>query len=301
MVREVGYLLKGMLMGAADLIPGISGGTIALITGIYGRLIGNIHTFFHRNPRYHDLRGYAANLRDLDYRFLIPLFFGIMTVIIAGARTIPGLIEAYPVAVYSLFLGIILASTVYLGVGHARRSVRFWLFFLVALLVGLLVGFVREPAEHEAAGLLISFLLGSITISALVLPGISGSYILLVLGYYVFILSSIRDFFDALVVLVVSQRVEVALVESGLVLVMFGLGALAGLFVLSKLLNRALTENRALTIFTLTGLMLGASYAIVRPIAAHDPVPFSVLLFFAVGVGVFVALRLLERVIGERA
>ena len=164
--------LKGILMGIADIIPGISGGTIALILGIYERLINAIKSIS-------------------DFKFLIPLGLGIFTAIIAGSFTIPYLLDTYPAYIFAFFTGLILGSIkiIYKRIKLHKIS-GFTLGILGFILAFVITGLKLLQINHSY---LIIFFSGIIAISAMLLPGISGSYILLVLGQYKFMLTALKD------------------------------------------------------------------------------------------------------------
>jgi len=234
---EVWVLIKGMLMGAADIVPGVSGGTIAFITGIYERLLQALKALL---PEFFALlkhRRLQVFLKETDFWFLLTLFAGILTSVITLAKGITFLMTNYPIPLWSGFFGLILGSVFIVG-----RDVRTWTVpLLVSLLLGVLIAWgitQLTPASLEKTSITI-FLSGLLAICAMVLPGISGSFILLMLGSYAWVLSAVKQF-------------------EWLTLGLFALGCLVGLLSIANLLSWAFQKFREITLALLTGFMLGA-------------------------------------------
>ncbi len=230
----------GMLMGAADVIPGVSGGTVALIVGIYERLINSIRAV--ASAAANVVRGKLADaraaIRRAEWGFLLPLMGGIVTAIVIGARVLVPLLEQYPVQFRALFFGLIAASVLAPWERIRERDPRIYLTMAAGAVVAfILVGF--PPGEIADPGLLTVFLAASVAICAMILPGVSGSFLLLVMGMYT---PTLR-----------------ALNEGNLVYVgVFILGCAVGLGLFSKLLSFLLSRYHDLTMATLIGLMLGS-------------------------------------------
>ena len=228
-------------MGSADVIPGVSGGTIALITGIYEDLIKALKSLdftMVRRLLKLDLKGAVA---ASHIRFLLSLFVGIGIAIISLARLMNYLINTYPVFTWSLFFGLIAASIWVVG-----RQVPAWTMRnAISLAIGIAAAaFIMNliPIKTPEA-LWFIFLCGIIAICAMILPGISGAFILLILGKYEFITATLKNPF---------------LPQNILIIIVFCLGCLIGLLSFSRLLNYLLTRFHALTLAFLTGLMIGA-------------------------------------------
>lgn len=233
--------LKGMLMGLADVVPGVSGGTMALITGIYERLIKAIARVDS------DFIGYLLKLdigrawRHLDGWFLLTVFAGILTAIFLFAGVLSFWLVAQPVMTWSFFLGLIVAAAVLLVANERSKNLLLWLW----LLLGIVLGYVLStqalfalPAGHTGI-----FLAGMIAICAMILPGISGSLILVLLGKYAVLL-------------------EAAHQREFLTLLVFAGGALLGLLVFTKLLKWLLAHYHKAMIYFLSGLMLGTVFKV---------------------------------------
>jgi putative membrane protein len=224
-------------MGAADVVPGVSGGTMAFILGIYDELIEAIHAV---NARF------LANLLTLKWRtafesfpwrFLLSLALGILSAVLALANVLHWALENHPVYIWAFFFGLILASIV-----AVRRRVRRWsvvnLLAAIAAAVGAFVLVGLSPSETPHTPLLL-FLSGAVAICAMILPGISGAFILVLLGKYSYFLSAVKHF----------DILTIALV---------GLGAVMGLLTFVRLLRWMLYRNHDLLVAILTGFMVGS-------------------------------------------
>ncbi len=234
---EIWVLIKGMLMGAADIVPGVSGGTVAFITGIYERLLHALKNFLpslfgfikHKTPK--------RFLEESDCIFLVTLFSGILISVISLAKLISFMMVQYPIPLWSGFFGLILAS-----IFIVARDVNKWTFSLVIalLLAGLLAWSITQvsPASLEKNAVTI-FISGVLAICAMVLPGISGSFILVILGSYAWILEAIKEF-------------------EWSTLGLFCAGCLVGLLSIANVLSWAFDKYKSLTLSVLIGFMLGA-------------------------------------------
>jgi len=234
--------LKGFFMGSADVIPGVSGGTIALVTGIYERLLEGIRSVDLKLPLYL-IRGEgekaAASLREIDLFFFLPLSAGIISALLLGARLVTYFLDRFPAFTYAFFCGLIFASA-YLVYGRSRENSPA---FFLALSIGLIgatlfVGLETLAMNH---GALVLFASGAVAVCAMILPGISGAFILLLLGQYRFILEAVQNPLHKLPSLS-----------------LFVVGAAVGLPLFAHLLGRLLDRHKNPTLGFLTGLMLGA-------------------------------------------
>jgi len=251
--------LKGMLVGACDLIPGISGGTILFITGIYERFINglkNVGVFVIELTRLisgRNINSFRKILRLLDFKLFIPLILGIWLVFAFGSKIILDLLGAYPAQVYSFFIGMVFASA-YVVFKHIKsRTYIEAIFGVIGFGLGLLISSFTKTSGSSFS-LWYILLLGFVSICAMILPGISGSYILLVLGGYEFMLGVIQD---------IIHKWNYALV--------FVIGSIIGLLTFSKLLSWLLKKYHSITLSVLTGLMLGAIIGPVRQTLGKIP------------------------------
>lgn len=235
--RHLGVFFRGMAMGAADVVPGVSGGTIAFVTGIYDELLGAITAFDHRALGVWRRSGLQGLWRHLNGAFLLALLGGILLSIFSLARLISGLLERHPEQVWGFFFGLILASVV-----HVARTISHWKGpGLMALLVGFVVAYGITVMTPMAVTLSLSVYLfsGMLAICAMILPGISGSFILLLLGMY--------------------QPVLLAVKGLDLPpLLLFAVGCGLGLLLFSRVLSWMLHRYRDITLALLTGFMVGS-------------------------------------------
>jgi len=262
-VRDLlGVYLRGLAMGAADAVPGVSGGTIALITGIYERLIAAITAI--EPARLGDLLdgldsesrpNAIAALREMDAGFLLALGAGIATAVITVLRIVNVLLETNPVETYGFFFGLIGASAVvlYSEVSLETRGRQ------AAALAGFLVAFVLSGYAAGALGssLPVIFLAGSIAVSAMILPGVSGSLLLLMLGQYDYMSAALSQFTDAVFAFVNGAGLD-PLIETATPVVTFMTGAVVGLFTVAHSVRWALEHYREATLAFLVSLIVGA-------------------------------------------
>ena len=227
---------KGMAMGAADVVPGVSGGTIAFISGIYDELLRSIAGIPEALLLL--LRGRIKDAWQMaNATFLLVLFSGIVTSILTLARVITYLLHHHPIPVWSFFFGLILVSTYLVG-----REIGRWNWSrAVSFVLGLAFAYwitVAAPMQW-GSDLPTLFLAGAIAICAMILPGISGSFILLLLGLYSVVLGAVKDL-------------------NLLVLAVFASGCVVGLLSFARLLSWLLSRWRDLSLAFLSGLMLGS-------------------------------------------
>jgi putative membrane protein len=227
-------------MGAADVVPGVSGGTVALVLGIYERLVSNIHEGASVAGRLvkGDPRAAVDHFKRVEWLFLIPLLAGIATAVLSLAHVIEVALEDHPVEMGSLFFGLVAASAVV-----AWRLVdRVDATRLAAMAVAAVVTFFVlgiTAGERDDASLALVFAAGALAICAMILPGVSGSFLLLAIGMYELVLGAVSD----------RELVVVAV---------FASGCIVGLALFSSVLNWALTHHRDSVLAVLTGLMVGS-------------------------------------------
>lgn len=230
--------LKGMAMGAADVVPGVSGGTIAFISGIYEELLSTISNVNLSLLKTLKTSGIKAVWKQLNGSFLTALFLGIFVSIVSLAKVIKHLLESQPILLWSFFFGLVLASIIYIA-----KQITDWNFkaFLVLIIGAVLAYFITtlNPLVSENSSSLFVFLAGAIAICAMILPGISGSFILVLLGAYKPVLEAInnRDFKTILV---------------------FMAGAVVGLLTFSRVLKWLFKNHKNLTLAVLTGFIIGS-------------------------------------------
>ncbi|MBU3012975.1 DUF368 domain-containing protein [Polaribacter vadi] len=230
--------LKGMAMGAADVVPGVSGGTIAFISGIYEELLGSISNVNLGLFKTLKKEGFKEAWKQLNGNFLLALFIGIFISIISLAKAIKFLLENEPILLWSFFFGLVLASIIYIA-----KQISKWNFVsVIALISGAFLAYyitTLNPMVSESSSSLYILFAGAIAICAMILPGISGSFILVLLGAYKPVLDAVndRDFKTILV---------------------FMVGAIVGLLSFSKVLKWLFANYKNYTLAALTGFIIGS-------------------------------------------
>ncbi|PID35050.1 MAG: DUF368 domain-containing protein [candidate division SR1 bacterium] len=241
--KKYSPILKGILMGTCDIIPGVSGGTIAFITGIYDRLIDALHSFNLTNLKLLFQGNSKQARKNIDGRFLVMLFGGIGIAILSLSRILSYGLEQYPQHIWAFFFGLILASAYLM-----RKYIKQRNFLIILLLIlGLLTGYVLSNLQPIAIGTanITMFISGAIAIIAMILPGISGSYILLILGQYSILLGYITNLTHG--------------DTTGIIPILhFIVGAILGLLAFSKLLHRVKNNYHDQMVGLLIGIMLGS-------------------------------------------
>ncbi|SEO82262.1 putative membrane protein [Halogranum amylolyticum] len=277
--------LKGLCMGSADAVPGVSGGTIALITGIYERLIGavtgidvdRILTILGGLRPGHQREAYDAFM-EMDGVFLLVLGAGIASAVVAVTRLLEWAIEEIPVLTFGFFFGLILASAIVLYTEVELDTPG----RVAAAVAGFVAAFVVSGSASAALddSLVFVVLAGAVAVSAMILPGISGSLLLLILGKYEFMVTTLKEFTDGLLDVALGQASASSLVADGTVVVAFVGGALVGLFTIAHAVNWALEHYREATLAFLVSLILGALRAPVgeatRQLGTGETVDYGV-------------------------
>jgi putative membrane protein len=241
---------KGVAMGAADVVPGVSGGTIAFISGIYEQLLRAICAFNVPALKVLKTEGFVSFWNHVHGTFVCVLFSGILLSIVTFARLISHLLEHYPLPLWGFFFGLIVASVSHVWQQIPVRGFKCWIAMLLG--TGVVLGIAFSPHIQLQPSPLSIFGAGMLAICAMILPGISGSFILLILGVYPVILGAITNFDLA-------------------VLAIFVAGCLSGLMFFSRFLIWLLGRFHNLTMAVLTGFLIG-SLAVVWPWQRLDPV-----------------------------
>jgi len=231
-------------MGAADVVPGVSGGTVALVVGIYPRLIASVRSGSLVLGRLLalDPRGALASLRGIEWALIAPLLIGIAAAILAVAGVLETLLTEHPIPMAGLILGLVLGSTVLAIRLLERRSAREWaLIGASALVFFLLLGLTPEGTIDDAASppLIAFFIGGSIAVCAMILPGISGAFLLVAIGMYGPVLSALND-------------------RDLVVIGVFILGCVVGLALFSRVLHWGLNRHYDVVLSLMIGLMVGS-------------------------------------------
>lgn len=231
---------KGVAMGVADIIPGVSGGSIAFITGIYDQLLDAIHSVNLDVAKDIFSGKIVKGLKKIHWGFIIPLLSGILTSLFTMAGLMHYLLENYQVYTWSLFFGLILASSYVIGKEFKMNLVHGLFVLLGGSLAFFIVGLVPVTTPNQ---LWFIFICGIIAICAMILPGISGAFLLLVLGKYQYITGLLKAPFEGL---------------NWLVMLVFAMGCVVGLLSFARLLKIVLAKFHFKTMAFLTGMMLGS-------------------------------------------
>lgn len=230
-------MLKGMGMGAADVVPGVSGGTIAFIAGIYDELINSIKSINRESLTMLFTGKFKAFAKKINAPFPLALISGIAISVFSLAKLITWLLTEQPILIWAFFFGLVLASTWFV-----MKDIREWnVKTIPTFIAGAAIAYyitVATPADTPS-NLLFIFCCGAIAICAMILPGISGSFILVLLGKYFYIMDAVKTF-------------------DIVILAVFGAGAFIGITTFSRVLSFTLRRFRNMTLAMLTGFMLGS-------------------------------------------
>lgn len=232
-----GISLRGMAMGAADVVPGVSGGTIAFITGIYEELLSTLSGIKPSLLKVWKTEGFKSFWEKANLSFLVALLVGIGIAVFSLSHLLAWLLENEPVLLWSFFFGLVLASVFFVGKQVTKRGIGTVIAFVVGAAIAWIVTSL-PPMVNETTNLFV-FICGMIAICAMILPGISGSFILLILGAYEVIIKAVKSF-DLTKIII------------------FGAGCIVGILSFSHLLNWMFKKHRNVTISLLTGFLLGS-------------------------------------------
>lgn len=243
--------LKGIAMGAADVVPGVSGGTIAFISGIYEELIESIDQLSFKNLKQIKTKSFKVFWNDINGNFLLSLFSGIAISILSLAKLIKWLLHNEPILLWSFFFGLVLASIVFIG-----KQIKTTNFLVIIAILGstLLSYYITrfEPFASPDSNLYLLFC-GFVAIIAMILPGISGAFILLLLGAYQTAIETVNNLIEGVLTLNTSL-----FLDAFTKFLMLSIGAVIGLKVFSKILNWMFKHHKNITLAILTGFMIGS-------------------------------------------
>lgn len=248
MKRIIDYIMvavKGACMGAADVIPGVSGGTIAFITGIYDDLLGSINAIDATAVKLFFTGKFKEFWKHINGSFLVSLFCGILISVLTLAGLMQYLLEHHPIQTWAFFFGLIVASSIFILRGIEGWNLKAVLFLIFGVFLGVTICTLSPTTTPDALWFI--FLSGAIAICAMILPGISGSFILLILGKYQYIMGAISG-------LTSGQAIG----ESIVVLGVFAVGAVCGILSFSRFLHWLLGRFHKETLITLAGFIIGS-------------------------------------------
>jgi putative membrane protein len=291
MIKTLFNFVRGVLIGIAEVIPGVSGGTIALITGIYNRLLDNADLVFRSFLKISTPSTIIRVFTKLEWKLLIPVFTGMAIALVLGAKFIEPLLETNPIELRSIFAGLV-AAGIYIPYkmslenSKSRWGLKDYVLALVAALAAFLLTGL-PPGEISNPSTVVIFFSAAVAICALVLPGISGSFILLTIGMYSTTISAVNE-------------------RNFQYLIIFSLGALVGLASFVSFLKWLLKEKSRTTLVILAGLMVGSLRALwpwqteARDLLAPNSLEIVSISLFVVGVLIVWVLLKIENKIGER-
>lgn len=237
--------VKGACMGAADVIPGVSGGTIAFIMGIYDDFVGSLASINAEAVKLLFKGQFKAFWKHINGGFLLSLMLGILVSVVSLAGLMQMLLRDYPIPTWAFFFGLIVASSIFILRGISGWKVREACFVVLGVVLGIVVC-TLSPTETPDA-LWFIFLSGAIAICAMVLPGISGSFLLLVLGKYQYIMTCISELVTG-----------VNFWQNLLILSIFGVGVVTGILAFSKFLHWLLARWHKETLIVMAGFIIGS-------------------------------------------
>ena len=237
--------VKGACMGAADVIPGVSGGTIAFIMGIYDKFVASLAAINLEAVKLFFSGKFKKFWKHINGSFLLSLAIGIGVSVISLATVMQTLLSDFPIQTWAFFFGLIVASSIFILRGISVWSLRELLFLAGGIVLGVVICTLSPTQTPDALWFI--FLSGAIAICAMILPGISGSFILLILGKYQYILGAVSD-------LVAGQNVT----HNILILAVFAIGAAVGILGFSKFLHWILSRWHKQTLIILAGFIIGS-------------------------------------------
>ena len=251
MRKAILLYFKGLLMGAADIVPGVSGGTMALITGIYKELIESIDQLNFKQLLVLRKEGFVAFWQSVNGPFLLPLFLGIASGILFLSGGITYLLEHQPILLWSFFFGLILASIYTLINQFALKTTTHYALLFTGFMIA--YGITQISPAGTSNNLLYLFFSSMIAIIAMILPGISGAFIFILLGVYEEVLATVKG---AIAVLLDFDLVNFKTIYTKVIVI--GLGIVVGLKLFSRLLTWLFNHRKEATISVLIGFMIGA-------------------------------------------
>lgn len=246
-------VLKGMIIGLANVIPGVSGGTLMITLGIYEKIINTISHFF-------------KNLKE-NIKFLLPLGIGLILAILLFSKVIGLALDKFPFPTTLFFLGLILGGLPLLWrkVNTKKKKIDNWLIFGITFILVTTFAFLKSSdaivslSNLSIGGYILLFLVGVVASSTMIIPGISGSFVLMFLGYYEPIIDTIRDLTNFSTI---SNNL--------LILGVFGLGVVIGIIAVAKLIEFLLKKFETKTYFAVLGFVLASIIAIIKPLFGYN-------------------------------
>ena len=245
LIKNIAVAVKGACMGAADVIPGVSGGTIAFIMGIYDDFVGSLAAINAEAVKMLLKGQFKAFWKHINGSFLLSLVIGIGISVVSLAGLMQMLLSDFPIQTWAFFFGLIVASSIFIIRGISGWRLREGLLLVLGIILGVVICTLSPTQTPD--GLWFIFLSGAIAICAMILPGISGSFILLILGKYQYMMGCISDLVSG-----------VNFGQNFLILCIFGIGAVVGILGFSKFLHWLLARWNKETLIVLAGFIIGS-------------------------------------------
>ena len=283
-------------MGAADVIPGVSGGTIAFIMGIYDEFVGSLASINMEAVKLLFSGKFKAFWKHINGSFLISLVIGIGISVVALAGLMQYLLANKPIQTWAFFFGLIVASSIFIIRGISGWKLREVLFLVFGMVLGVTICTLSPTQTPD--GLWFIFLSGATAICAMILPGISGSFILLILGKYQYIMGVISDLVSG-----------VNIGQNILIIGVFGIGAVIGILAFSKFLHWLLARWQKETMIVLAGFIIGSLVkvwpwsnpeALAQADAAGSMLYGSAILFALIGFSLVTGIEIAGKIIGKK-
>lgn len=257
LLKHIGIAVKGACMGAADVIPGVSGGTIAFIMGIYDQFVGSIASINAEAVKLLFTGKFKAFWKHINGGFLLALILGIGTSIVCLAGLMQMLLKDYPIQTWAFFFGLIVASSIFILKGIKGWRVRDIFFVIFGIILGAVVCTLSPTQTPDDYWFI--FLSGALAICAMILPGISGSFILLILGKYQYIMETITSCVGNVGAIWGASGANAEVFwTSALTMAVFGIGAIVGILGFSKFLHWLLARWHKETLIVLAGFIIGS-------------------------------------------
>jgi putative membrane protein len=257
LLKHIGIAVKGACMGAADVIPGVSGGTIAFIMGIYDQFVGSIASINAEAVKLLFSGKIKAFWKHINGNFLLALVIGIGVSVVGLARLMQMLLADFPIQTWAFFFGLIVASSIFILKGIKGWRVRDGVCLGLGIVLGVVVCTLSPTQTPDALWFI--FLSGALAICAMILPGISGSFILLILGKYQYIMSTITSCVGNVGAIWGAEGADKILFwNSALTLAIFLIGAIVGILSFSKFLHWLLARWNKETLIVLAGFIIGS-------------------------------------------
>ena len=296
LLKYIVTAVKGACMGAADVIPGVSGGTIAFIMGIYDEFVGSLASINMEAVKLLFSGKFKAFWKHINGSFLLSLVIGIGISVVALAGIMQYLLANKPIQTWAFFFGLIVASSIFIIRGISGWKLREILFLIFGVILGITICTLSPTQTPDGRWFI--FLSGAIAICAMILPGISGSFILLILGKYQYIMGVISDLVSG-----------VNIGQNILIIGVFGIGAVIGILAFSKFLHWLLARWEKETMIVLAGFIIGSLVkvwpwsnpeALTQADAAGSMLYGSAILFALIGFSLVTGIEIAGKMIGKK-